>query len=200
MKRNRPVVITKRDGTLECFSIGKLRACLARVMRGSARDVAVADPLARAVGLHLREQRGDSPPSTEYVYRCVCLALTQTGLGEVTAELAAHRRLRQARRRRVRIFDSMQSPRTTVKWRKGAVVAALQNVYDLRQSVARFLAGQIEEQVFALGYRLVSKTFMAELVRNEVLAWGLLSVPVRASHGVSPPDGHAVGRQPREEE
>ena len=50
----------------------------------------------------------------------------------------------------------------------------MRNVYDLGQPVARYLAGLIEERVFELGYRLLSKPFIAELVHNEVLAWGLL--------------------------
>jgi len=33
------------------------------------------------------------------------------------------------------------------------------------------MARQIEAQVFALDYRVVTKAFLRELVRNEVLAW-----------------------------
>ena len=66
--------------------------------------------------------------------------------------------------------------RSAARWRKAALVATLQNVYDLRQSVARFLAGRVEERVFGLRYRLVSKSLLAEMVREEVLAWGLLEV------------------------
>jgi hypothetical protein len=53
------------------------------------------------------------------------------------------------------------------------LVATLENAYGLRHSVARFLAGRVEQQVFALNYRVVTKALLAELVRCEVLAWGL---------------------------
>ena len=151
MKRTRTIVIVKRDGTLERFSLPKLRSCLARVMQLSAGSAELADPLARAVGLHLRECRPDDMPASEYLYRCARSVLRQTGLADAARLLAAHRRLREARRRRVRVFDPLDLEQRPLRWRKGTLVATLQNIYDLRQSVARFLAGRIEEQVFGLG-------------------------------------------------
>ncbi|MFH1746797.1 MAG: ATP cone domain-containing protein [Planctomycetota bacterium] len=200
MKRGKPLIITKRDGTLECFSVNKLRVCLAKVLQAWACEPEAADPLTQAIALHLREGRPELMPTTEYLYRCVSSVLLQSGFPEASAGLREHRRLRQARRRRVRVFDTLQTPRSSLKWRKGAIVATLQNVYDLRQPVARFLAARIEEQVFNLGYRLVSKTFLSELVRNEVLAWGLLITPVNVASSAVPLDEHVGGGQARQEE
>lgn len=192
-------MITKRDGTLECFSLPKLRNCLTTVLRAAATDVRPADPLARAVACHLRQWDDESLPSTGYIYHCVRTALLQTGLTEAAGEFAAHRRLRAARRRRVRVFDPALSEQPAVRWRKGALVGTLQNVYDLRQSVARFLAGRVEGQVFGLGYRLLSKVLVAELLRNELLAWGLLDMPVGAVRKGQVCLGPVASRQPEKE-
>jgi hypothetical protein len=174
VKPKKALVITKRDGTLERFSVAKLRTCLARALREGGDEPQMAGPLAQAIAVHLCDQNDPEVSTSEYVYGCARAALTQTGLACSAEALAAHRRLREARRQRVRVYDPLQCGRTPVRWRKGAIVATLQNVYDLRQTVARFLGGLIEARIFDLGYRLLSKSFLAELVRNEVLAWGLL--------------------------
>jgi hypothetical protein len=199
VRQTRSVVVTKRDGTRECFSLPKLRSCLAKVLRTCSRDVRVAEPLARAVAVHLARTNDGGLCSTEYICRCVCAALSETGLGDVAEELAAHRRLRDARRRRVRVVDAAEPGHGPTRWRKGALVATLRGVYDLRSSVARFLAGRIEEQVFVLGYRQVSKTLLAEVVRNEVLAWGLLDVPANVVANDQSCGGSVATRQPKKE-
>ena len=186
MKRTKSLIITKRDGTLERFSVEKLRSCLGRVLSATADEPRLADPLSRAIKLHLQESGRTAMSSSEYVFRCARSVLLQTGLSDAARGLVSHRRLRIARRRRVRVYDPLETGREPVRWRKSAVVASLQNVYNVRQAVARFLAGHIENRVLELGYRLVSRPFLAELVRNEMLAWGLPfdRVPVAPVSGV----------------
>ena len=199
MKTHKRIVIIKQDGTLERFSLPKLRSCLARVIQLGDGKTHLADPLAQAVALHLNHQSTDEMPNSEYIFYCVRSVLQQTGLPEAATALSAHRRLRQARRRHVRVYDPLRPIDSPIRWHKGAIVATLQNVYDLRQAVARFLAGRIENQVFGLGYRLLSKPFLAELVQNEVLAWGLLfdRIPQRArDNELKKP---LVSGQPRQE-
>ncbi len=198
MKPTKSLVITKRDGTLERYSPAKLRSCLVRVIRAGAEEPQLAAPLAQAITLHLRERPDPDMPTSDYLFGCVRAALVQTGLIGPAQVLEAHRRLRDARRQRVRVSDPLEPGREPVRWRKSAIVATLQNVYDLRQAVARFLAGRIEERVFGLGYRLLSKPFVAELVRNEVLAWGLLfeRVPASRSEALVP---DSLGREPPKE-
>jgi hypothetical protein len=174
VKNSKDIVVTKCDGSVECFSAAKLSATLARVLQGRSYDPRLARPLARAVALHLKEWRGSNPPTTQYIFRCVSSVLEQTGLADVADDLTHHRRLRTVRRRRTRVLaGSKKTGERGRPWRKVAIVATLENHYGLRHAVARFLAGQIESQVFALNYRLITKPFLAELVRNEVLAWGL---------------------------
>lgn len=198
MKRTRQIVVTKQDGTLERFSLAKLTNCLATVMKGRAYDPRLATPLAKAVCMHLEDWLEPNPPSTTYIYRCVRSVLQQTGLGDVADDLAAHRRLRIARRRHIRVLRAGQPRAAAEPWRKSAIVADLQTRYGLRHAVSRFMAGQIEARVVALNYRVVSKPFLAELVRNEVLAWGLVDGKVldMEASACEPPVGT---RRPKEE-
>jgi hypothetical protein len=199
VKPAKALVITKRDGTLERFNPAKLRTCLVRAIQAGGEEPQMAGPLAQAIAVHLREQSDPEMHTSEYVYGCARAALAQTGLSCSAEAMGAHRRLREARRRRVRVYDPLEFGRPAVRWRKGAIVATLQNVYDLRQTVARFLAGLIEGRVFGLGYRLLSKPFLAELVRNEVLAWGLLFDRVSASgSSVGTPNPVAGNGPPKE--
>ena len=174
MKSSKPVVVTKRDGTLERFNLTKLANSLAQGLRLQKYDPRLAGPLANAVALHIQEWRAPAPPTTGYIYRCVRAVLQQTGLSEVAEELAEHRQQRRARRQMIRVLAGGRMSGASEPWSKGAVVRTLESEYGLRHSVARALARQVEAQVFALDYRVVSKAFLRELVRNEVLAWGLV--------------------------
>ena len=173
MRSTRQVVVTKRDGTVERFSLAKLTNGVAALLRHLNYDPALAAPLARAVAMHLQEWSAASPPSTSYIYRCVRSVLQQTGLGDVADALAAYRRRRQTQRQAIRVVDANHSERPSEPWRKSTLVATLHQRYHLRHGVCRFMAGQIEAHVFALGYRAVTRSFLRELMHNEVLAWGL---------------------------
>lgn len=176
MKRCKGTVVTKRDGSAECLNLAKLSSCVARALQACQYDARLAGPLVKAVALHLGEWHDSQPPTTDYVFRCACAVLQQTGLTDAAEYLEHNRRLREARRRRIRVIDAgeLAQARRGRPWQKLALVATLQNVYGLRHAVARFLAGQVEAQVFALNYRTVTQQFLRELVRNEVLAWGLV--------------------------
>ncbi len=174
MKSTRQIVLSKQDGTLERFSPAKLTNCLSAAMRNLAYDPRLAGPLARAVAMHLQEWSAASPPTTDYVYRCARSVLQQTGLTDVADVLASHRRLRTVRRHRIRVVESASAGARSEPWRKSALVETLRGRHGLRRAVSRFVAGRIEAQVFALDYRTVSRSFLAELMRSELQAWGLV--------------------------
>jgi hypothetical protein len=198
MKDRKHIIVTKRDGTLERFRPAKLVATVARAMRARRYDPALAEPLVRAVALHLREWGDPQPPTTNYIHRCVCSVLRQTGLSDIGDDLAAARRQRTLCRRRVRVVERDGDPRGET-WRKAVVVETLQNTYGLRYAVCRFLAGQIEQQIFALNYRRVKKSFLAELVRNEVMAWGLADEQVLKAGARVAGGPHVVSQPPEQE-
>ena len=175
MNRN---LVTKRDGTHEPFDLAKLRTTLARVMQLSEADPKLAEPLARAVAAHMEEWDEPNPPTTEYIFRCVRSVLQQTGLAEVARDFTRQRRTRDHRRRVLRVIDRNGQGRRFAPWRKAEVVRVLKEEYGVGHAAARFLAGRCEDQVFALNYRLISRTLVTELIRTELLAWGLADEPV----------------------
>jgi len=198
-RRKKAIIVTKRDGTVERFSPVKLGNCLARAMRCRAYDAKLSEPLVKAVAMHLRECAGARPPSTNYIHHCVCSVLRQTGLADVADDLVLARRVRTLRRRRVRILVDDRQERDEA-WRKAVVVEMLQNEFGLRHSVCRFLAGQIEQQVFSLNYRVIRRPLLVELVRSEMMAWGLVDEPALREGVAVPPPHVAEVRRPESEE
>lgn len=169
----REIRITKRDGSTEAFSVAKLRVSLSRALHAAESDAKLAAPLAKAVAVHLEDWSEPLAPSTEYIFRCVRSVLRQTGLEDAATAYGRSRRLREDRRRRVRIVERAAPRGRFSPWRKSALVRTLTDEFGIGRPAARFLAGRTEEQVFALNYRLVSRALVAELMRNEMLAWGL---------------------------
>ena len=176
MRRKTRIMIAKREGGLERFELAKLHRCLAAAMKACNRDLRFAEALARAVGLHLRDRPAGSPPSTDYVFRCLRTALVETGMEDVARQLALHRRQRTNQRRRLAVFDTHESPYALAPWRKATLAGTLAGRYGLSHAVARILAAEIERRVLALEYNAVSKSLIRELVRSELLAWGLVDV------------------------
>ena len=188
-------MVVKRGGKAEVFETAKLRRCLAAGMEGCDCDTRLADALARAVKLHLRDWTGAAPPTTDYVFRCVRAALMETGLECAALKLSRHRRQRAARRRKLIVLDNRACGAVRVPWRKAAVAQTLETLYELGHSVARILAGEIERQVLGLEYDVISTALIAELTRSELLAWGLADAGTMAR-----PEVDAVGiRQTKKE-
>lgn len=183
MRKAKRVMVAKRGGELEPFEVAKLRRCLAAAMSACDCDQRFADALARAVELHLRDWSEPRPPTTDYILRCAGVALAETGMQRVARQLARHRRQRAARRRKLSVFDLRQPERAPIGWRKAAVAGFLRSRHGLTRSVARFLAGEVERRVLSLEYSVVSTTLIGELIRNELLAWGLADAP----SGAAPP-------------
>lgn len=167
-------MVSKRGGQLEPFDAGKLRRCLATAMRACQRDERFADALAHAVQLHLRDWPESQPPTTDYIFRCLRTALTETGMVQVAQFLLHQRRRRAAQRSGVSVWQMHNGQETLSPWRKARIAEMLERRYELGHSVARILAGEIERRVLALGYSTVSAGLIAELIRNELMAWGLL--------------------------
>jgi len=154
-------------------------------MRGCGYDEMYADALAKAVAIHVKEWRDHSPPTTEYIFGCVQAVLDETGLGDVAAALQRHARQREGKRRRVEVLNTRRQEQPRVAWSKGRIAGTLERRHGLKSSVARILAGEIENRVLGLNYGVVSSALIAELIRNELMAWGLsedaMAVAVRQS-------------------
>lgn len=173
MTNPRVPMVRKRDGSLERFEFAKLRRGLAVAMRDCGYEARFADSLAQAVTIHIRDWRDGRPPTSEYIFRCVRTVLDETGLEDVARRLMTHRRYRACRRRGLTVLDTRRPGRAATPWRKSVVVSTLQRRHKLGATAARILAGQIEERVLSLNYSVISSALVAELIRSELMAWGL---------------------------
>ena len=134
-------MIAKREGQLERFEPPKPRRCLAAAMKACNRDLRLADALAGAVALHLRDWSAAGPPSSDYIFRCLRTALVETGMEDVAQHLVLHRRRRASQRRGLSVFDVNKSHYALAPWRKAAVAATLEGRHGLTHAVARILRG-----------------------------------------------------------
>lgn len=173
MKRNKLIRVVKRDGNTEAFDFGKLRRSVSAAMKATGYDPAYADALAKAVAIHVREWDEHDPPTTEYLFTCVRSVLEETGLGDVAQAIVRHRRHRASRRSSISVIDPRRPQRPPSAWSKGRIVETFERRYQVKPDVSRFLAGEIEQRLLALGYHVVSTALVAELIRNELMAWGL---------------------------
>lgn len=175
MTRPIPIIVRKRDGSHEPLQVAKLKRTLSLAMRECSYDVRYADPLARAVAMHLDGWDERRPPSTEYLFECVESVLRETGLDDVARQLDIHRRHRASRRRNLRVVELRRGTPVATPWRKHSVVEALRCRHSVSRETARILAGEIERRALSLNYSAISSELVAELIRNELLAWGLLN-------------------------
>lgn len=191
MKKLKIASVAKRDGSVEPFGFAKLRRCLSVAMKGCGYDAVYADALARAVALHLQDWRDATPATTGYIAGCVKAVLEETGLNDVANFLDRHRRQRDLRRSRIDLVELTAPERVQRKWTKRRVVEALVEAYGVRLPVARILAGEVEQRVLALNYNVISTSLLNEIIRNELMAWGLaessLAGPPKNAEEVSRP-------------
>lgn len=197
MKKLGQRLVAKRDGSREPFDAAKLRRCVAAAMIECEQDVRLAAALAEAVAFHLKDWNQAHPPSTNYIFRCVRKVLRATGLDDVARNLELHRRHRADRRRDVRVIDARRPGRGGLPWRKSLLVQTLIGRYGLSPSAARTLACEIEYRILTLNYNVVSTALVAELIRNEVSAWGLADEALHCGRNID--DGNPVGLSPSEE-
>ena len=183
MRKTRAILVAKRGGGIEAFDPAKLRRCLAAAMRACHYEPRLADALTRAIELHLGDWSRPRPPTTDYIFRCLRTALVETGMEQVTQQLARHRRRRASQRQGVAVCDPRDPEGGLTPWRKARVARVLESRHGLGHSTARILAGEIERRVLALEYNVVSTALIAELIRSELFAWGLGEVTSETASG-----------------
>lgn len=187
MKHLRRVMVAKRDGSQEPFELQKLRRSLAAAMKGCRYDERYAGPLAEAVAMHVNECSQRRRPSTDYVYRCARTVLKETGLQDVAEAYSSYRRQRAARRRGISVLVEVDGKMTQRAWRKDSVVRVLRQKHGLSRPLGRILAGEVEKRVLELNYDAISQVLVGELIRSELLAWGLIDeqdVPLSAGRAI----------------
>ena len=172
--------IMKRDGSIEPFVLSKLLHCIGNGFCTSGeppeRSSATARGLAEAVHAYLRKTGPRSPVPTEQLSELVELVLTQTGHTAVGMAIKQHDQLRDRQRRWLRVAGSNHRNGCYVqrRWNKCRVVEHLREAHVLDAPASRIIASRVEQLVFNCGLKVVTTGLVREMVKSELLAWGLL--------------------------
>ncbi|MEE8169040.1 MAG: ATP cone domain-containing protein [Phycisphaerae bacterium] len=170
------VSVRKRDGRTEPYLQAKVESCLRTVIiaagegtRGSAHE------LAEAVTTFLRASPRRQPLRTKQLAALLQRVLGETGHSVASTLLRRHGEHRDRRRRNVNVLAWKASVGRIVprRWNKSVLVSRLQREDELEPSVARLIAGRVEEIVLSLNMRVVTGGLIRELAASEMLAWGL---------------------------
>lgn len=181
--------VRKRDGSLEAFLVVKIVRLLQRAYaKTSGESADLIRQVAGAVEWYFCEHRKGAEATSEEVLAVTLRVLEETHQDKIAEKIARHHRLREQRREQVqvsRVSDGLASP--PQPFGKKFVVSHLHKCFGLGPSVARIVAGGVEEQVLKSGYAVVTTAYIRELMHNELLAWGLLSMgPMRRAAASAP--------------
>jgi hypothetical protein len=173
--------VTKRDGSVEPFVLAKLlhsiRCGLMMANETQDLDTSTAGNLGEAVYEYLKATYGDSRVSARQLAELVELVLTQTGHNGAAMAIREHHRFREKLRRSVMVASTRPGDGRYIqhRWNKTLVLQHLRRRHGLESPSARMIAGRVEELVFSCGLRVVTCGLVREMVKSELLAWGLLS-------------------------
>jgi hypothetical protein len=174
------VRVRKRDGSLEPLSYAKLLNCLRRGLEAGGEAVgteaSIAAGLAEAVHDHLRKAFREEPVDSKHLSELVEVVLAQTGHTAACWAAQQHRAMREQQRRRVMVANPRPSDGRYIRrrWDKSHIVQHLRRQHGLDAPVARMLAGRVEQLVFNCGLKVVTVGLVYEMIKSELLAWGLL--------------------------
>lgn len=175
------VRVRKRDGSLEPLSFAKLRNCLRLGLEAdgeaAGREAGIADGLAEALYEHVVRTHTGSIVEAGNLADLVEIVLAQTGHTAASLAVHEHRTQRERQRRMVMVANPRPSDGRYVRrrWEKAHIVQHLRRQHGLDAPVARMLAGRVEQLVFNCGLRVITAGLVYEIIKSELLAWGLLS-------------------------
>jgi len=180
LRQDESIRVRKRDGGSEPLIFCKLTGGMRRALEASGEAVGAeavtAAGLAEAIRDHLRRTAREEPIDTRYLSELVELVLLQTGHQGAAAAFHQYQSLRDQQRRRLMVASPRPADGRYVqrRWDKSLVVQHLRRQHGIEPSVARFIAGRVEQLVFSCGLRVVTGGLVYEVIKSELLAWGLL--------------------------
>ena len=172
--------VRKRDGSIEPFWSAKLLDGIRRGLEagGEAPGLAVstATGLAEAVHEHVRRTCQDTLVESKLLSELVEVVLNQTGFTAACMAFQRYQSYRARQRRRVMVASLRPSDGRyrRRRWNKSHIVEHLRRRHLLEVPVARMMAGRVEQSVFDCGLDVVTSGLVYEMIKSELLAWGLL--------------------------
>lgn len=174
-----PLLIRKRDQSIEAFEIAKLRNSIRLALcsgaDSSGLDNAAANGLAEAIQEFLAKASLDAPVPSVRLLELVEMVLTQTGHAAAGMAIREHAQSRDRHRRWLMVAAASPEGRFVQhRWNKSRLVRFLRQQHLLDAPASRMIAGRVEQVVFNCGLKVVTAGLVREMINSELLAWGLL--------------------------
>ena len=158
------IQVTKSDGSTEPYLHTKVFGTLHRALTVEPEgDLETAQMLSDAVTYFLYGKSGPRFLTTDQVHQMVLTVLEGAGYVLAAERLNAHRLNRRLDRRRIEVIDS-----DDIEWNKGCIVRDLMNQYNIAPSLARAIAGSVEETVLRMGVNRLRKGVIGHLVMADM--------------------------------
>lgn len=156
--------VNKSDGSIEPYLHTKVFGSLHRAMAAEESDsLETAQMLSDAVTYFLYRRSEPRSLTTEEVHQMTLTVLEGAGYPLAAECLNAHRLNRRLQRRRIEVVDSQFHA-----WNKGYIVLDLEKQYNIERSLARAIAGSVEETVLRMGVLRVRKGMIHHLVMTNM--------------------------------
>lgn len=172
--------VVKRDGSIEPFMTSKILSCIFNGLEATGEASELTAAMARGLGEAVTEylhsiSKGSTIPSRQLV-DLVDLVLSQTGHCEAAMAIRHHANLRDRRRKVMMVATPRPTDGRFVqkRWDKSLIVQHLKRQHQLDAPTSRMMASRVEQLVFNCGLRVVTAGLVREMVRSELLAWGLM--------------------------
>jgi len=160
------IQVTKSDGSTEPYLHTKVFGTLHRALTIEPDgDLERAQMLSDAVTYFLYRKSGPRFLATDQIHQMVLTVLEGAGYWLAAERLNAHRLNRRLDRRRIEVIDS-----DDIEWSKGCIVRDLMAQYNIEPSLARAIAGSVEETVLRMGVSRLRKGLIQHLVMADMEA------------------------------
>jgi len=173
--------VLKRDGQPEPFDRRKLGGCLLRALRADPKDARLAEALCRAIEFYLAH-RHLRCVSSAALLEMALTALRAAGLAQAAECLESHHAARVRLRSRLTLHHR---PGLKTSWSKHWLAAQAASQWKLGRTTARFLAGQVEDELAAHSAREVTRRAVLERLAELAAEWGLTTPAYSPSGGTA---------------
>ena len=178
--------VEKCDGSIEIYLHTKVMGSIAAGLSdGGCYEPDLPEQLAEAVTTFLRRRYGSVVVSADEIHSMIVAALSDTGSRSAALALQEHRITRQMMRSRTEVihWSSAECPDrldyvsgdltsgcVIEPWDKSEIVRDLEAERGLVHTLARAVAGSVEEKVLRMGCRRMSTGQIREMVMCDLFA------------------------------
>lgn len=156
--------VTKSDGTIEPYLHTKVLGTLHRAMTEVQADcLETAQMLCDAVTYFLYQHRRGETLTTDQIHQMMMTVLEGSTCHDAAQYLNAYRLQRRLQRRRVEVIDSDE-----LMWNKNRIVRDLIEQYKIERSLARAVAGSVEDKILRMGAMRIRKGMIRHIALTDM--------------------------------